>query len=264
MIAGRVARSEVVNPTPFRGIPPLPLARTSRTLIAMTRPHLHLASAPEPNGAPAALAYPLRVLLADDHIRVRRNLRLLLDSHGGIEVVEEDGEISRLLHHLRHHAPHVIVLDLQSGGGSSLEAVRQLQEESPEVPIVVLTMERSAAYVRRALELGALAVVRKDHADSELLPAVHAAAAGHGYVSPLLRPGLDALDATLASDQLTLRESEVLRLVALGYTSLEIARQLHVSRRTVEVHRASIHRKLRLSRRAELVEYALARHLIGA
>lgn len=229
----------------------------------MTRSHLHLATVHEQDRASARRAGPIRVLLADDHARARQNLRLLLDSQGEIEVVEGNGEIATLLGHLRDHKPHVIVLDLQSGGHSSLEAVGCLQRDAPGFPIVVLTMERSPAFARRALELGATAVVRKDHADAELLPAVHAAITGETHVGPALHPTLGTETVTAADDELTPREREVLRLVALGHTSLEIASQLHVSRRTVEVHRASIHRKLRLARRAELVQYALARQLIG-
>src|SRR5262249_54225718 len=129
--------------------------------------------------------------------------------------------------------------------------------------IVVLTMEQSPAFARQAIDAGAVAFVMKDRADSELPEATRRAARGEEYVSPHVAAGLDALRRTVG-DGLSPRETEVLRLIALGPTSAEIARKLHLSRRTIETHRASIHRKLGLPTRAELVQFALRRHLIGA
>ena len=115
---------------------------------------------------------------------------------------------------------------------------------------------------QRALAAGALGFVVKDLADEELAPAIRQAAGGAQYVSHRVASRLGVLDRALVEDKLSAREVEVLRLIALGHTSVEIARQLHLSPRTVETHRARIHRKLGLTTRAELVRYALGRGLL--
>jgi two-component system response regulator NreC len=158
----------------------------------------------------------------------------------------------------------VLVLDLRMGGGSSIEAIRSLSERVPATKIVVLTMEDNPVFAQRALAAGALGFVAKDLADSELPQAVRAASRGEEYVSPRVAARLDALHRALTDNKLTQREIEVLRLIALGHTSVEIARKLHLSPRTIETHRAHIYRKLGLTTRAELVRYALRRGLIGA
>src|SRR5271167_1681295 len=125
-------------------------------------------------------------------------------------------------------------------------------------------MQDNPVFAQHALASGALGFVLKELADSELAQAVRAAARGEEYVSPRVAARLDALRRSLTDDQLTLREVEVLRLIALGHTSVEIARKLYISPRTVESHRARIHNKLGLGTRAELVRYALGRGLLRA
>jgi two-component system response regulator NreC len=202
-------------------------------------------------------------VLADDHAAVRRSLRLLLDGEDGVDVVGEAGDLRTAARHVHGHAPHVLVLDLQMPGGSSIGVIRRLREQVPITEIVVLTMEQSAAFAQRALDAGAVGFVLKDRADTELPAAVRRAAEGRKYVSPRVAAGLDALRRTISGDGLSPRETEVLRLIALGHTSAEIARRLELSRRTIETHRASVLRKLGLSTRAELVHVALRRRLIG-
>ncbi|HUA48726.1 MAG TPA: response regulator transcription factor [Solirubrobacteraceae bacterium] len=209
-------------------------------------------------------APPIRVVLADDHALVRRSLRLLLDCEEDVDVVAEAENVGSVVRHVHGHSPHVLVLDLQMPGGSSIETIRQLRRRAPETEIVVLTMERSPAFAQRAIDTGAVGFVLKDRADIELPEAVRRAARGEEYVSPEVAAGLDALRRTVNGDGLSPRETEVLRSIALGYTSAETAQKLHLSRRTVETHRAKIHRKLGLATRAELVQFALRRHLIGA
>lgn len=195
---------------------------------------------------------------------VRRSLRLLLDGEDGLDVVAEAGELSHVLGHVHGHAPHVLVLDLQMSGGSSIETIRQLRTQVPRTEIVVLTMDRSPAFAQRAIGAGAVGFVVKDRADTELPLAVRRASRGEEFVSPQVAASLDALRRTVSGDGLSPRETEILRLIALGYTSTEIACQLHVSRRTVETHRANVLRKLGLATRAELVHFALRRRLIGS
>ena len=226
--------------------------------------HLHLAPSPADTGSVVHVASPIRVVLADDHALMRRSLRLLLDGEDGVEVIAEAEDLSAVTRHVQGHDPQVLVLDLNMRGGSSLEAISRLRERAPDTQIVVMTMNGNPVFAQRAFAAGALAFVAKDLADDELPQAVRAAARGEEFVSPRVAVRLDALHRSLTDDALTPREVEVLRLISLGHTSVEIARKLHLSPRTVETHRANIHRKLGIATRAELVRYALRRGLLGA
>jgi two-component system response regulator NreC len=225
--------------------------------------HLHLAPSPD-DPQPVSVDAPIRVVLADDHELMRRSLRLLLEGEAGVEVVAEANDIPAVARHVQGHQPRVLVLDLNMPGGSSTEAIGRLGERSPETHIVVMTMEENPVFAQRAFAAGAVGFVAKDLADAELPQAIRAAALGQQFVSPRIAARLDALHRSLTDDALTAREVEVLRLIALGHTSVEVARKLHLSPRTVETHRANIHRKLGLDSRAELVRYALRRGLLGA
>jgi two-component system, NarL family, response regulator NreC len=202
------------------------------------------------------------VVLADDHALMRRSVRLLLDGEENMEVIAEASDLASVARYVQGHQPHVLVLDLNMPGGSSLEAISQLRERVPETQIVVMTMQDSPVFAQRAFAAGAVGFVLKDLADTELPEAIRAAARDEEYVSPRVASRLDALHRALTEDKLTAREVEVLRLIALGHTSVEIARKLHLSPRTVETHRARIHSKLELTTRAELVRYALGRGLL--
>jgi two-component system response regulator NreC len=206
----------------------------------------------------------IRIVLADDHAVVRSGLRMLLDSEQGLEVVAEAGDVEDARRYVRGHRPRVLVLDLNMPGGSSLEAIPLIREESPDTQIVVLTMQQEPAFARSALGAGALGYVLKEAADEELVEAVRRAAAGESYLNPRLGARLASEPAPGPPDDLSEREVDVLRLIALGHTNAEIAQQLFLSVRTVETHRAHIQQKLRLSSRAELVGYALKHGLISA
>ena len=164
---------------------------------------------------------------------------------------------------MRGHHPQVLVLDLNMPGGSGLKAIPLIREESPATQIVVLTMRQEPVFAREALAGGALGYVLKDAADDELVDAVRRAAAGKSYLNPSLGARIASEPPPGPPDDLSNREVDVLRLVALGHTNAEIAKQLYVSTRTVETHRTHIQRKLTLSTRAELVGYALERRLIS-
>jgi two-component system response regulator NreC len=205
----------------------------------------------------------IRIVLADDHVVVRSGLRLLLDSEADFEVVAEAGDVEAARRYVRGHHPAVLVLDLNMPGGSSLEAIPTLREESPDTQIVVLTMQEEPAFARHALGAGALGYVLKEAADDELVQAVRRAAAGETYMNPRLGARLASEPPPGPPDDLSEREVDVLRLIALGHTNSEIAEQLFRSVRTVETHRAHIQQKLRLSSRAELVRYALERGLMS-
>lgn len=207
-------------------------------------------------------AFPIQVVLADDHEVVRRSVRLLLEGEEDVEVIAEAADLSSVVRHVHGHVPHVLVLDLQMPNGSSVETIARLREHVPDTEIVVLTMEASPLFAQQALDAGAVGFVLTDRSDTELPEAVRKAALGREYVSPHVAARLDSLRRSVTGDGLSPRETEILRLIALGHTSAEIATTLHLSRRTVETHRARIHGKLRMTTRAELVRHALARHLI--
>ncbi len=229
--------------------------------------HLHLAPTHEEreaaSAAPTAVAPPIRVVLADDHAGMLRGLTQLLEDEPDLDVVGVAGDLVSVSGHVQERQPDVLVLDLSLQGGSSMEAIGQLRERAPDTEIVVLTIEQTPAVAQRALTAGACGYVTKDRADTELPQAIRAAVHGEQYLSPQVRTGLEELHRALTGGALTPREVEVLRLIALGHTSVEIARKLHLSPRTVETHRAHIHKKLALATRAQLVGYALRRGLLG-
>jgi two-component system response regulator NreC len=237
----------------------------SPTTPPRQRRSVHLQLAPSPDAPPqVSTSQAIRVVLADDHALMRRNLRLLLDNAEDVQVVAEAEDLAAMTRHVHSDLPHVLVLDLGMPGGSGVETIRRMREQVPSTEIVVLTMDDSPAFAQQALDAGAIGFVLKDLADSELGPAVRNAARGREHLSPGVAARLESLRRSVTGDALTGREIEVLRLTALGHTSAEIARRLHLSRRTVETHRARIHRKLGLATRAELVRYALRRGLLSA
>jgi two-component system response regulator NreC len=224
---------------------------------------LHLA---HPAGAAGGSerAVPITVVLADDHAGVRRALRRLLDSAPQVNVVAEAPDLTAAAGEVSDHLPRVLVLDLGFPNWSSIGAISGLRTLAPDTEVVVLTMHESPLFALQAFDAGAIGFVLKDRADSELLEAVSRAARGEEYVSPCVAAALGVLRRAVGGDELSPREVEVLRLIALGHTSVEIASELRVSRRTVETHRARILRKLGCRTRADLVQFALRRGLVGA
>ncbi len=205
---------------------------------------------------------PTTIVLADDHAVVRRGLRLVLEGEEDLEVVAEAGDVTDALRYVRAHRPRVLVLDLNMPGEPTLPAIPRFLEGSPETAIVVLTMQDDPGFAREALRAGVLAYVLKEAADDELVEAVRAAARGDRYLNPRLGARL-AAEPPGPPDDLSEREVEILRLIALGHTNGEIAKQLFLSVRTVESHRGHIQQKLRRTSRAELVRYALDKGLVA-
>jgi two-component system response regulator NreC len=222
--------------------------------------NLSLVESAAPDGMPEAAT--TTIVLADDHTVMRNALRLLLDAEEDFEVVAEAGDADTAVRFVRGHKPTVLILDLNMPGRSSLDAVPDIQEASPQTEVVVLTMQNEPAFARRALQAGVRGYVLKEAADSELVQAVRSAAAGNTYLQPALGARLAAAGDGREADELSERERDVLRLIALGHTNAEVAEQLYISIRTVESHRAHIQQKLRLSSRAELVRYALEHGLV--
>jgi two-component system response regulator NreC len=231
-------------------------------MVGSMAAHLHLAHPPDAGG-PAERAVPITVVLADDHAGVRRTLRRLLDSAQHVNVIAEAPDLTGAAREVAAQAPRVLLLDLGLLNSSSVGAISGLRSQAPATEVVVLTMQENPLFALRAFDAGAIGFVLKDRADSELLDAVGRAARGEEYVSPRVAPRLDMLRRGVGGDELSPREVEVLRLIALGHTSVEIGSILRLSRRTVETHRARILRKLGCRTRADLVQFALRRGLIG-
>jgi two-component system response regulator NreC len=212
----------------------------------------------------AAVPAQVKLVIADDHAVVRTGLRMLLEAEPGYEVVAEAGDIDSTKHYVRAHRPQVLVLDLHMGEESSLGAIRELLESSPDTHVVMLTMDSDPAFAREALAAGASGYVLKEAMHGELLQAVRQAIQGKTYLQPELGARMAAAppEPVGPPDGLTDRELEVLQLIAMGNTNAEIGTQLYLSVRTVESHRAHIMQKVRLSTRAELVRYALDHGLL--
>ncbi|MFO7572628.1 MAG: response regulator transcription factor [Gaiellaceae bacterium] len=208
----------------------------------------------------------IRVLVVDDHAIVRSGLRRVLDAENDIETVGEASSAERAVFEALEHKPDVVLMDVVMPGKSGIEGMPALLQAVPEVRVLVLSMQDDPRYVREAFEAGASGYVLKEAADTEVVDAVRAVAAGTRYVHPALGARLVSADAEerrrADADPLSEREREVLRLLALGHTNQEIAALLYISVRTAETHRAHIMQKLSLSSRAELVRYALDHDLI--
>lgn len=199
----------------------------------------------------------LSVVVADDHAMMRRGLRQLLEGEQGITLAGEAIDLASTAQAVSEHRPDVLVLDLSLPNGSAMELLGELRAKSPQTRIVIVSMEDAPGFAQRALAAGASGFVLKELADEDLAGAIYAAAQGDEYLSAPVAHRLAALRQARTDGRLTVREAEVLRLISLGHTNVEIARQLGVSARTVETHRANIHGKLALRTRAELVRYAL-------
>lgn len=210
----------------------------------------------------------VRLLLADEHPIVRCALRCLLEEQPDLEVLAETGDALVAVDQTMGLGPHVVVLDIALSRLGGLEVVAELAHRAPSVAAVVLSTYTSHGYVREAMRSGALGYVPKKAAVEELLRAVREAAAGRRYLSPSLSHQdvdihVDPEEAADPYHALSLREREVLRLVAQGHTSREIGELLIISPRTVESHRASLRNKLGLEGIPDLVRYAVGRGVVS-
>ena len=208
----------------------------------------------------------IRVLVVDDHAVVRAGIRRVLDAESDIETVGEAATAERAVFEALESKPDVVLMDVVMPGKSGIEGLPALLNAVPEVRVLMLSMQDDPRYVREAVEAGASGYVLKDAADTDVVDAVRAVAAGERYVHPTLGARLVAAESEerkrAESDPLSEREREVLRLLALGHTNQEIAALLYISVRTAETHRAHVMQKLGLSSRAELVRYALDHGLV--
>lgn len=211
----------------------------------------------------------LRVLIAEDHVLMRAGLRLLLEQIGQIAVVAEAGDGAEALRLLALHRPDIAVLDIAMERLNGLEVAARVQAELPEVRVIILSMYATDSYVQQALHAGARAYLLKDAAPVELALAVAAVARGDTYLSPavasqVVRRLVQRPDEPRpALEQLTPRQRTILRLVAEGRTTQEIARTLQISAKTVEGHRAQLMERLDIHEVAGLVRFAIRAGLIS-
>jgi DNA-binding NarL/FixJ family response regulator len=206
----------------------------------------------------------LRILLADDHVTVRQGLKMLIESQGDMIVVSEASDGTAAVEQARTLRPDVVVMDISMPGMNGLVATRTLKQLQPDAIIVILTRHGDDAYLQELLRAGADGYVLKQSAASELLQAIRATAARNQYLDSALTARVTAgflakrgRKAQVTRVSLSDREAEVLRLIAAGYSNKEIAAQLELSVKTVEVHKANAARKLGLKGRIDIVKYAL-------
>jgi two-component system response regulator NreC len=207
----------------------------------------------------------VRVLIVEPQALVRAGLASLVNAAGDLEAVGEAGSAGEAIFEARATKPDVVLLDVTTEQ-SAIEAVSRLLHERPETKVLVLSKKDDPRDVREAFEAGASGYVLEQGVDDDLVPAIREVSGGGRYVRPELGARLVAAETAeqrrADDDPLSDREREVLRLLALGHTNQEIAKELYISVRTAEAHRAHIMQKLRLSSRAELVRYALDEGLL--
>jgi two-component system response regulator NreC len=214
---------------------------------------------------------PVRVLLADDHAILRSGLRLVLEREPDFVVAGEAGDGREAVDWMDREGADVVVMDVGMPGMNGVEATAQIVRRSPQSGVVMLSMHGDETYVLRCLRAGARGYVLKESAESELIGAIRAVAAGKSYFSPKVRRLLQQEHVEQVRraggedpfDLLTEREREVLQLVAEGNSNKEIATRLFLSVYTVETHRKRIIEKLGVRGTADLILYAVRRGMVG-
>jgi DNA-binding NarL/FixJ family response regulator len=208
----------------------------------------------------------MRLLVADDHGIMRSGLRLLLDRQPDMDVVAEAADGIEAVELALRERPDICILDVAMPRMTGLQATVEIRAHAPEIAVLVLSMHDDERYLFEALQAGAAGYVLKREADQALVEAVRAVSRGEPFMTnaaerSLVREWM-ADDSTGPQEPLTLREREVLKLIAEAHTNREIGELLHLSSKTVESHRANLLRKLGMRDRVELVRYAIRRGLI--
>jgi DNA-binding NarL/FixJ family response regulator len=210
-----------------------------------------------------------RILLADDHAVVRKGLKLVLDAEPDLEVVAEAADGSEAVDRALAENVHLAVLDITMPRLTGIQAARELTRRNPEIRVLILSMHDNERFFFEALRAGASGYVVKSAADRDLVEACRATMRGEPFLYPqavtaLIRDHLEraATGGELSPDPLSPRESEVIKLIAEGHTSREIAELLVISEKTVERHRANILDKLGLRDRVDMTRYAIRHGLV--
>jgi DNA-binding NarL/FixJ family response regulator len=216
------------------------------------------------------MSAPIRIVLADDHHVVRQALRTLLETEPDFTVVGETSDGLKVADLVEQIGPDVLVVDLMMPGLGGIEATRQVVKRTPKTRVIVLSMHMNEAHVLESLRGGASGYVRKGATAADLIRAIRDVAQGHLYLSPPFSDkAIEAYRRRAAEaeidpyDTLTRREREVLHLAAEGLGNTAVAERLGISARTAESHRASVMRKLGLSRPADVLRYALRRGILS-
>jgi two-component system, NarL family, response regulator NreC len=204
----------------------------------------------------------IRVLLVEDHETVRQGLRMVLESQADIEVVAEAPNGRIAVQHSERYQPDVVVLDLSMPEMNGLAAAQAIKQRSPDTAIVALTRHDDAAFVDELMKAGATGYVLKQSPTNELLHAVRTVAGGGSYIDSALveqsaRGKAQGLENERPAPTVSEREKHVLRMMAIGHSNKEIATDLNISIRTVEVHKANAMRKLKLRGRIDVVRFAI-------
>lgn len=209
------------------------------------------------------IATRTRVVLVDDHRILLDGLARLIDAQPDLEVVGTASATADGIDLIARVRPDVLVLDIAMADGGGFEIMRQLREREIPAKILILTMHGEDRFVMEAVHLGAAGYVHKRAADRELLEAIRLVAKGEGYLTPAAVRLLLSHEADPTRPELSMREREVLRLTARGFSNAEIAGRLAVSPKTIDTYRSRVMTKLDLHHRSELVGYALRHGIIG-
>jgi two-component system response regulator NreC len=205
------------------------------------------------------------LVIASAHAAERRGIVSLLEREDGLKVVAEAADLGSLVAAVRDHRPRIVLLDTDDDVLAVGRMMAALRTAGPRVRVLLLSSDRSPSFVRHVMRAGAAGYVLREAAIAELTTAVRTVAMGRSYLDPQLGAELAGeADASVTGVRLTGRETEILRLIALGHTNAEIAEMLFLSVRTIDSHRAHIQRKLEARTRAGLVREALARGLLEA
>jgi len=208
----------------------------------------------------------IRIVIADDHTIMREGLKRILDGAEDMTVVGEAVDGFEALAHVRKGGFDLLMLDLSMPGRSGVELIRQIKDEVPKLPILVLTMHDEEQYAVRAIRAGARGYLTKESAGTQLLSAIRKVASGRPYISAEVAEQL-AIDAMPSSEhlpheELSNREFEVFSLLVSGKSITEIADMLHLSAKTVSTHKTRILQKMSMTSLAEMVQYAVAHRLL--
>lgn len=215
---------------------------------------------------------PCRLLIADDHAIMRDGLSAMLDSEADMEVIGTTSDGAAAIAAAREFMPDVILMDISMPGTGGVEAIRYIKRKSPMIGIVVLTFHKEEHFVRSALDAGADGYVLKDESKSELVAAIRCVHGGQNFLSPgisdrvvagFLKGGSKNNRGEILWTDLTPREREVLKLIAEGFRTRDIANHLSLSPKTIEKHRANLMRKLDLHSVSAVTAYAISNRIVA-